>query len=78
MKVWRANRLSVSVFTALATQWRFNPAGSAVGLDYGVITPVMELLNVPQESRRLVFSDLVVMEDAALSYFAQLRARNAQ
>lgn len=77
MKVWRANRLSVSVFMALATQWRFNPAGAAVGLDYGVITPVMELLGVQQEARRQVFSDLMVMEDAALSYFAKLRARTA-
>lgn len=74
VRVWPANRVSVAVFQNLTTQWRFSPMGAATGIDYGVLPAVLDLLEVPTKARRLVFSDIGVMEDAALAYFQERRA----
>ena len=54
------------------TQWRVGPAG-AVGLDYSVLPRMEHEAGVPKNLRSDVFHDLRVMEDEALTYFAEQR-----
>jgi hypothetical protein len=67
--VFEENWQAVSVFTALATQWKLI-AGAAdalyVGLDYVSLEAVFRLEQVPATEWRSVFQDLRVMERAAL------------
>ena len=64
------NMLTAQVFFSLRTQWRAVAGGSGViylGLDYGAIPPLLELVGVPRAKRRQTFGELRVMEAAALS-----------
>lgn len=63
--VWPENELPLEVFDALSTQWRIGFNG-ATGLDYSAIPLVMEELRVPKKKRKQVFSDIRIMESAAL------------
>lgn len=63
------NKTAALAFLALRTQWRLVPRLDGVafqGLDYGAIPPVLELLQVPRKQRATLFSELQVMEQAAL------------
>lgn len=56
-------------FRALSTQWRVvvGPVGALwLGLDYGSVPAVLDLLDVPPERRAEVFSGVRLMEAAAL------------
>lgn len=65
VEVWPDNRQTVNVFIAMSTQWRTGSAG-AIGLDYGALPSVMEMLGVDAADRPEVFDGLRLMEDAAL------------
>lgn len=69
VEVHADNATTVLAFTTLRTQWRL-VAGMVrvahIGLDYGAIPPVLELLGVPADERADVFEGLRVMEQAAL------------
>nr|WP_265498852.1 DUF1799 domain-containing protein [Providencia rustigianii] len=54
---------SYLAFSAMSTQWRVGMNG-ATGLDYSVISNVLELLNI--KNKVTVFDDLRVMELKAL------------
>jgi hypothetical protein len=54
---------SYLVFSAMSTQWRVGMNG-ATGLDYSVISNVLDLLNI--KSKATIFDDLRVMELKAL------------
>lgn len=54
------------MFVCLSTQWRMSPTGHLIGLDYAAIPAVLELLDLPRAERAELFSDLRVMEHAAL------------
>jgi hypothetical protein len=64
-EVWRENWLPLQVLSAMQTQWRVGPAG-LIGLDYNVLPEIWRRCKVRQADRDRVFSDLQVMEDAAL------------
>jgi hypothetical protein len=55
---------AVSVFIAMQTQWRVG-MGGAVGLDYSALPAVLDLEGIT-EGKRELFSDIRVMESAAL------------
>lgn len=61
----------MNVFVAMATQWRVGPGG-VVGMDYGTLPTVFDLLAIPDDERAEVFDGFRKMEDAALS---ELRKR---
>ncbi|MGI4847556.1 MAG: DUF1799 domain-containing protein [Janthinobacterium lividum] len=65
VRVWPDNILAVEVFIEMATQWRTGFSGP-VGLDYGVLSMVMDVAGVPKKKRNEVFRDLKAMEVAAL------------
>ena len=65
MQVWADNWPAVTVFLALATQWRvLLGMGGLVwlGLDYAAVDVVMRRLAVPEGA----FADIRIMEAAAL------------
>ncbi|EGK71902.1 hypothetical protein METUNv1_01680 [Methyloversatilis universalis FAM5] len=64
--VWPENWVPLQVLSAMQTQWRCGPAG-AIGLDYNVLPEIWRRCKVPPAERDRVFSDLQVMEDAALA-----------
>ena len=65
--IWPENRLSVEVFLSMRTQWRTGMNGPT-GFDYGLpLSRVLRHLRVPADRRDEVFSDLQLMESAALS-----------
>lgn len=68
--MWPDNLAAVNTFIAVATQWRVGPGGPT-GLDYAAVEPALRLTGVPRRRWREVFTDLRVMEDAAL---AQMRS----
>lgn len=59
--IWPAFRL----LSAMATQWRVG-MGGPVGLDYGVIRDVGEMLGMKRKQITAIFPDLQVMEAEAL------------
>lgn len=72
VKVWRANRQSVAVFSSAFTQWRIAPNGRRIGLEYASLPFLFDMHEVKAEHRRRVFADVAVMEDAALAYLHDL------
>lgn len=65
MEIWPENLLPMQVFQAMGTQWRMGFNG-LVGLDYNVLPMMIKQLGVPKKERKRVFSDVMVMERAAL------------
>lgn len=54
----------------LTTQWRrAGMAGAATGLDYAAIPAVFAMRGTPKKQWSGIFSDLRVMEDAAIDLF---------
>jgi hypothetical protein len=67
VQVWPDNMPAVELFSDLATQWRrAGMAGAVTGLDYAAIPAVFALRGVPKKQWSALFSDLRVMEDAAI------------
>jgi hypothetical protein len=64
--VWPEHAAAVGVFAALLTQWRITPAGKVLGLDYAAIPPVLQMLGVGRKKWAELFSQLRVMEAAAV------------
>jgi len=62
--VWPENTRAVDLFLACRTQWRVGAMGGVFGLDYPGVDVVMNMNRV--RNRRRTFSDLQVMEAAAL------------
>lgn len=69
------NWTSLCTFLACETQWRVAATMASVlwlGLDYQAVDVVLRRLGI--EASDAVFADLQVMEDAALSVFAEARS----
>jgi hypothetical protein len=64
-EVWPDNWLPVHVFDAMSTQWRVGASG-VIGLDYNALPQVLRLTEVPRKRWADIFSDVRVMESAAL------------
>lgn len=56
----------MALLLAMRTQWRFGMSG-ATGMDYSVLPEMWRRMRVPVDERDQVFSDLQVMEAAALA-----------
>ncbi|MGH8430342.1 MAG: DUF1799 domain-containing protein [Solimonas sp.] len=67
VEVWPDNAAAVSVFVALATQWRHaGMAGAATGLDYNVLFKKLDRMGLAPDQYDQIESDIRVLEDAAL------------
>ncbi|MEG1971379.1 MAG: DUF1799 domain-containing protein [Burkholderiaceae bacterium] len=72
-ELWSEHEAVVHLFVDCMTQWRIGMVG-ATGLDYAVLPCLFELHGVAPPARARLFSDLRVMENAALALFAERRA----
>lgn len=70
LEIWPENWLAFEVFGASLTQWRVGMSGPT-GLDYTVLPVVMDLIDVPKESRAECFEGVRVMESEALKVIRQ-------
>ena len=73
MEVWPDNHAAFILFNNLSTQWRVG-MGGPTGLDYAAVYPLLDrAAKDPQEWGEL-FSDIQVMEGAALKQIGENRA----
>ena len=73
MEVWPDNHAAFILFNNLSTQWRIG-MGGPTGLDYAAVYPLLDrAAKDPQEWDEL-FSDIQVMEGAALKQIGENRA----
>lgn len=70
-EVWPCCWKSVCVLLDMETQWRTAPGG-IIGLDYSVLPFVLKNTGVQRADWPQVFSDIRVMEAAALSIFREV------
>ena len=75
MEVWPDTHAAFNLFYALRTQWRVGMSGPT-GLDYAAVYPLLDrAAKDPQEWDDL-FSDIQVMEGAALKQMSENRSDN--
>ena len=73
VEVWPDNHAAFILFNNLSTQWRIG-MGGPTGLDYAAVYPLLDRsAKDPQEWDEL-FSDIQVMEGAALKQIGENRA----
>ena len=73
VEVWPDNHAAFILFNNLSTQWRIG-MGGPTGLDYAAVYPLLDrAAKDPQEWDEL-FSDIQVMEGAALKQIGETRA----
>jgi hypothetical protein len=72
LEVWPENWRVVEMFGSLATQWRTSFTG-LIGLDYNVLFRVMDEEGIKGEEWQDFFSDIRVLEAAALEQMARNR-----
>ena len=71
--MWPDNHAAFILFNNLSTQWRIG-MGGPTGLDYAAVYPLLDrAAKDPQEWDEL-FSDIQVMEGAALKQIGETRA----
>ena len=71
--MWPDNHAAFILFNNLSTQWRVG-MGGPTGLDYAAVYPLLDrAAKDPQEWAEL-FSDIQVMEGAALKQIGENRA----
>lgn len=70
VEVWPENQLPVEVFYAMGTQWRHGYSGP-VGMVYSEIDTVIKLGGFQVEDMKQLFTDLQVLERAALGQIAE-------
>jgi len=62
--LYEENVDAVDAFLAASTQWKFNAAGQAIGLDYQGVQSLLSLYEI--ENKKQVFLDMQIMERAVL------------
>lgn len=67
-EVWPENWQSLELFVALGTQWNVSAMGHYLGINYPAVDAIMNILAVPKKQKPDLFSDLQIMERAALEY----------
>lgn len=72
--VWPENVQAARLMLWMGTQWRMGPNGP-VGLDYTVLDRAHLRTGTPPEEEEDAEFGLRVMEEEALEYFAEERAR---
>jgi len=68
--LWPENQQSYYVFYSMQTQWRVGMNGRT-GLDYNVLPEMWRRLKIHPDDRDFVFSDIQVMEAAALRQMSE-------
>ncbi|MFC7518691.1 DUF1799 domain-containing protein [Herbaspirillum sp. GCM10030257] len=69
--VWEENWESLQFFLMVQSQWIIVASltsGVRVGLDYARIEAAMRMDGIPRADRKMLFSDLRVIESAVLEY----------
>lgn len=77
LQLWPEHLETYALFAAMQTQWRVGTRG-AIGLDYGVLTPVARAIGLPRRGDKQRFADLRVMEAAALRMIDSLADKAAE
>lgn len=67
------NWQALHVFRALARQWRIAHNGHALGLEYGPIPGVLQMMGIKPQDHAQMFADLRDMEDEAMALFRERR-----
>lgn len=62
--VYEENEQAIDAFLAVSTQWKFNPAGHPIGLDYQGVQALLGLYEI--EDKKQVFLDMQIMERTVL------------
>jgi hypothetical protein len=70
-RVWACHAPVVALFDGMRSQWRSGPGG-AIGLDYAVLPGVARAVGIAPRRAWALLPELQVMEDEALSLFAEL------
>lgn len=66
IEVWPENWVASQVFARIVTQWRYSFNGPT-GLDYNIVEPVVRMLGIKVEDWPDLFTQIQVLEQAALS-----------
>ena len=66
MTIWPEHAQAVEVFANLLTQWRTGPMGGVIGLDYGVLPAVLEMMALARTDWPDLFAQIRVMENEAI------------
>ena len=75
MEVWPDNHAAFILFNNLSTQWRVG-MGGPTGLDYAAVYPLLDRAAKDQQEWDELFSDIKVMEGAALKQMSDNRSDN--
>ena len=73
VEVWPENHAVFSLFNALGTQWRVG-MGGYTGLDYSAVYPLLDRKAKDPQEWDEMFSDIQVMEGAALKQMSENRS----
>lgn len=73
MEVWPENWPAWSLFCQVSTQWRVGMSGPT-GLDYSAVYPLLDRAAKDQQEWDEMFSDIQVMEGAALKQMSENRS----
>ena len=65
VEVWPDNHAAFNLFNTIGTQWRVG-MGGATGLDYAAVYPLLDRAAKDPQEWDEMFSDIQVMEGAAL------------
>ena len=71
--MWPDNHAAFILFNNLSTQWRVG-MGGPTGLDYAAVYPLLDRAAKDQQEWDELFSDIQVMEGAALKQIGENRA----
>lgn len=75
VEVWPENHAAFNLFYSLHTQWRVG-MGGATGLDYSAVYPLLDRAAKDPQEWDEMFSDIQVMEGAALKQMSENRSDN--
>ena len=73
VEVWPDNHAAFILFNNLGTQWRIG-MGGPTGLDYAAVYPLLDRAAKDPQEWDEMFSDIQVMEGAALKQMSDNRA----
>lgn len=65
-EVWPDNMPAINLFSSISTQWRTS-MGGMIGIDYNVLFPRMDRMNLSDQDYEWLFDDIRVIESEALS-----------
>ena len=73
VEVWPDNHAAFNLFNTIGTQWRVG-MGGATGLDYAAVYPLLDRAAKDPQEWDEMFSDIQVMEGAALKQMSENRS----